>query len=325
MSIKHLLWEKRTEFRGGELSEYFDLGKLGRARPEELRFGLPEASRAEVVSCIGEKSALRGNWDTETCELDLAESPAEQTDTHVTVAIGREGDAIVVDGFGELLRARGKEEAIPVRVGLVHAQWQKFRNQIMNFVDAHKGRVYQKIHHPDLIRIPWLHGDERLELMKPEMPITSGTVLDIGANWGYWSHALTRLGLTCTAIDYNPKNALFVRKLRRAMSGTFEFRQMSVFDLPGVLSYDLVLGLNIFHHFLRYRDTFELFVDLLGRLDTDHMFFEPHCPEELAADDAYRNMEMDEFVQFIVDNSCMTQSRLLGTVTNGRKLYLLSR
>jgi hypothetical protein len=330
MSIKHAIWKKRTEYRFSTDS-CFDLDNPGSADPRELQYGIVEAYRQQALAAIGTKDVLKGDWDvlnrTITPSSTTATDVAGQADagTPVTLAIGRYGDPIVITGENQLRSLDDDHGEIPVRIAFVHPRWQRFRNQVLNFSDAHHGKVYQKIHHPDLIRVPYGHGDERLELMKPCMPIRSGTVLDIGANWGYWSHSLTRLGLACTAVDHNPKNALFVKQLRRAMNGSFEFVASSIFELPGPLTYDLILGLNIFHHFIRDQATFEKFCRLLESFDASYMFFEPHRPHELENGPVFKNMSEDEFVAFILERSCFNTSRLLGTTLNDRQLYFLTR
>ena len=255
MSIKYTLWKKRTEFRFRK-DECFHIDNLGSANPHELKFGIPNAFCDMATAAIGKTDVLKGDWDRLERRLASdghAESDDVQSESPVTLAIGRDGDPIVVTGEQQLIRLDTATNEIPVRIAFVHPQWQRFRNQVLNFAGAHRNVVYQKIHHPDLIRAPYGHGDERLELIAPHMPITNGTVLDIGANWGYWSHVMTRLGLKCTAVDHNSKNALFIKRLRRAMNRSFEFIESSIFDLPGPLTYDLILGLNIFHHFIEHR------------------------------------------------------------------------
>jgi len=327
MSIKYSLWKKRTEFRLRK-DDCFHIDNPGSANPHELRYGITNAFRDAATAAIGKTDVLKGDWDR--LERRLASdgdtgSNDVQGGSPVTLAIGRDGDPIVVTGEQQLIGLNTATDEIPVQIAFVHPQWQRFRNQVLNFAGAHRNVVYQKIHHPDLIRVPYGHGDERLELITPHMPITSGTVLDIGANWGYWTHVMTRLGLRCTAVDHNSKNALFIKRLRRAMNRSFEFIESSIFDLPGPLTYDLILGLNIFHHFIRDPAMLEKFCGLLGRLDAKYMFFEPHCFEELDKPEIYKNMAEEEFIAFILERSCFTDSEEIGLARNGRRVFLLRR
>jgi hypothetical protein len=328
MSLKHEFWKWRTSFRPNDQDDCFAINNLGVANPGELRFVIDDSTREKMLALIGKQSVLGGDWDLkkESFSADTTEESPADVGAPVTLVIGRDGDSIILEGVGQVLTAlQGGKGEIACRIAFVHPEWQKFRNQIMNFSDSHKGSVYQKIHHPDLIRVPWGHGDERLDLIAPHMPMTSGTVLDIGANWGYWSHAMSRLGLQPLAVDHNPKNGYFLRKLRRAMAGTFEFKPDSVFDLPGKLHYDIILGLNIFHHFIRKKEMLDRFVDLLGRFDAKYLFFEPHRKSELEEEECYHNMDEDEFIEFIFSHSCFTSSKHIGTARNGRQVFLLAR
>jgi biotin synthase-related radical SAM superfamily protein len=54
------------------------------------------------------------------------------------------------------------------------------------------------------------------------------------------------------------------------------------------------------------------------------MFFQPHRPEENQMKEAYKNYNKVEFVQFIIDNSCLLYSKIIGE-ENGRTIYKLWR
>jgi hypothetical protein len=55
------------------------------------------------------------------------------------------------------------------------------------------------------------------------------------------------------------------------------------------------------------------------------MLFEPHRFDEPMMAAAYRNLDGEAFVSFILENSCLRSSRLIGQAEDGRGLYLLSR
>lgn len=267
---------------------------------------------------ISEESGEEEDWESE--------SPFYEYD-EVTVCIGRNGHILLRDGKHRLSIAKILElEKIPVVVGLRHEQWDDFRREILRWTESRGGKSYQPFTHPDLQDIPAQHDDRRLELMIDHLPLTRGTLLDIGAFFGYFCHRFEEVGFRCTAVENHPRNIYFMRKLREAEERDFEIQDRSIFEGKGSLNYDVVLALNIFHHFIKDRDKFRLFKNsLLKRIDAEIMFFESHCTDDYVMNDAYKNFEPDEFAQFIVDNTCFNRFRQIGTVSRGRRLYMIER
>ena len=56
---------------------------------------------------------------------------------------------------------------------------------MLNFCDAHKGVVYQKIDHPDLGRVPYCHGDERLPRNSATRAVK--TIRPLPSNGTFWT------------------------------------------------------------------------------------------------------------------------------------------
>jgi hypothetical protein len=107
----------------------------------------------------------------------------------VTVRIARTGEFLFEDGRHRLAIAKILAlPQIPVRVTWRHREWYLFRLQILDYARRHGGKLYQPITHPDLSDIPAAHEDIRFRLIKSSLPLKGGTLLDIGANWGYFCH-----------------------------------------------------------------------------------------------------------------------------------------
>lgn len=244
----------------------------------------------------------------------------------ISVCIGRDGDLLFEDGRHRLAMAKIlKIERIPIKITTVHKLWHNFRMEIVNYTREHGGRIYQQLSHPDLASLPATHTSDRLELLSANLPVQSGIVLDIGSHWGYWSHRFDEMGFKCHAVESSVRNAYFLKKLCRAGGKRFEIHNCSVFDYDVSFKIDIVLGLNIFHHFLKDVGSFGKLTGLLNRLDMDAMFFEPHIQGESTMRGAYRDFSNDEFVSFILENSCLNSSKHIGQAQDGRQLYLLTR
>jgi len=156
--------------------------------------------------------------------------------------------------------------------------------------------------------------------------IKEGSLLDIGANLGYFCHVFEENGYDCYAVENDPFTVRLMQKLARAENRKFKIISGSVFDSPEIRNthFNVVLALNIFHHFIKTREGFENLVDLLKNLEMDELFFEAHSPDEQQMVNAYRNYTPEEFVEFILENSSLKKSYLISKGENGRSLYRLS-
>ena len=91
-----------------------------------------------------------------------------------------------------------------------------------------------------------------------------------------------------------------------------------------LISYDVVLALNIFHHFLKTEDKYNQLREFLPRLRAREMFLSCHNPSEGQMMRAYRNLSPDEFIEFVIDNSVFRKAELVGYTEAFRSLYRFS-
>jgi hypothetical protein len=242
----------------------------------------------------------------------------------VTVRIGRNGEFLFEDGRHRLAIAKILGlPLIPVRVTWRHREWYLFRLQILDYARRHGGKIYQPITHPDLSDIPAAHGDGRFQLIRSHMPIKEGTLLDIGANWGYFCHRFEEEGFHCYAVEKSSEDFYFLNRLRLAEGRKFTVVHADIFEFWEKKEFDVVLALNIFHHFLKSQETYERLVRYLQGLRTRVMFFEPHLPDEPQMEGAYRNFEPEEFVRFIADNTGLKRWECIGHGEENRPIYRL--
>jgi hypothetical protein len=241
----------------------------------------------------------------------------------IKVSIDRNGSFLLEDGKVRLaiVKALGIER-IPVVVTRRHYRWARFKEDVFLYSQEQPKGAYQPMIHPDLQKIPAHRKEDRWELIVDNLPLPSGTVLDIGANWGYFCHKFEDLGFDCFAVERNYRWLYFLRKLRDIENKRFEIIPQSVFDLKRK-KYDIVLALSIFHHFLRSKALYNKLTKLLGELDMKIMFFEPHETGH-GFPGAYIDYSETEFIGYIIENSCLSKHKLLGRTERGRNLYLLS-
>jgi hypothetical protein len=242
----------------------------------------------------------------------------------ISVRIGRDGDLLFEDGRHRLSIAKLLGlPTVPVKVTVRHRQWFDFVREVEQYAREHSGKVYNVVPHPDLSHIPALHGSERLDLILANLPMDRGTVLDIGAHWGFFCNQLEQRGFDCVAVEAMPQHVYFMNRLKRATNRQFEVVECSIFDYRARSEFDIVLALYVFHHFLKTKELHDLLIELLGRLKMRSMIFGCHNHDQDGMQDAYRNYEPEEFVKFILQHSNLQKSKLIGHEAGRRAIYLL--
>lgn len=252
-----------------------------------------------------------------------------EKDDEVAINISRKGRPLFADGGHRLSMAKilGLKK-IPVAVIKRHAKWVAFRNEVKNFAEKLPGgMLYQTAYHPDLADIPYAHGGERWPAIRDSIKTRKGKVLDIGANFGLFCYKLERaFGLDCLAVEVNPQEVYFAKKLRDSVDANFTVRTQSVFDLSQdeVGSFDVVLALYIFHHFLKRKSEFEKLVEFLNNLNCHELFLGVHNPKEVQMEGVYKNFMPEEFVDFVAKEANLRNKELILKAKGGRAMYRLS-
>ncbi|MFT4926954.1 MAG: 2-polyprenyl-3-methyl-5-hydroxy-6-metoxy-1,4-benzoquinol methylase [Phenylobacterium sp.] len=242
----------------------------------------------------------------------------------VSVCIDRHGRLLFEDGRHRLCIAKLlKLKSIPVQVSLRHTKWFDFCQKVEQYSTHFRGRVYAPLPHPDLDNFPTIQGGERFKIISEALGDCSGTLLDIGAHWGYFSHRFEKLGMTCTAVEHETRHLYFLGQLRTAVGAKFDIYDGSIFDFK-LNHFDVTLALNIFHHFLKQPETFEQLKHFLQQLDTKCLIFQPHLHNSRQMKGAYRNFKPLQFVDWVLKNTGLSQAKRLGAAKDGRPIYLLT-
>lgn len=262
----------------------------------------------------------------ELSSLEKTYNPIKRED-EITVSVGRFGDLLFSNGAHRLAIAKLLNiEKIPVRIAVRHPQWVNFRREILLYAKNHGGKIYQLITHPDLSDMPAFHkSEDRYQIIVKNLSPKSGRLLDIGANWGYFCHKFEDEGFDCYAVENDKTNIYFLKKIKRAENKKFKIITASILERQGIknLEFEVVLALNIFHHFLKKKADYLDFLNFLKNLKMKEIFFEPHLSDELQMKDAYKNYPNEEFVEFILENSILNYAKCIGEAKDGRKIYKL--
>lgn len=254
----------------------------------------------------------------------------------IDVNIGRNGEYLFQNGVHRLSIAKILGiKYVPVMVFVRHKKWQEFREFVFSYAQQQpKGKLYQPIVHPDLADVPYDLDDHNcqdlMESIERHLGKEKGIMLDIGANLGFFCHKFEDLGYHCYAIEQDPVIFRMSEKIRIAENKKFEAINRSVFEVEFVktMKFDVVLALNIFHHFLKRKTEFFQLKDLLKNLKMDELFFESHLGRSIDRDqmkDGYVNYTETEFGDFLLRHTSLNKSELIYTAKNGRKVFKLSK
>jgi len=273
---------------------------------------------------IEEFDRRREEWDRLFAKIKKEGYKKGWHEDEVSLNIGRNGEMIFNNGRHRLTFAKLlKIDKIPVKVTARHKNWVAFKREILEYSQNYKHRIYEKLTHPDLVNIPSVHKGKRYDIIRENLTVKKGKLLDIGCHWGYFCHQFEEEGFECYCVEKSRLNLYFLEKLKRAGNKKFEIIPYSVFEIPEdtLVECDVVLALSVFHHFIKKEKIYKNLVKFLNVLKGKEMFFEPHNPEEPHMKEAYKNFTNDEFADFIIKNSHFSNFEIIGYSEVGRPLY----
>lgn len=245
----------------------------------------------------------------------------------VTISIGRHGDLLFSDGAHRLAIAKLLGiPSIPVVVAVRHEEWMDFRKELLRYVREDGRSNCQPLAHPDLGDIPaGRECDDIFTMIRESVSAQRGRLLDIGAKSGFFCHRFEDEGFDCYAVEDSEVHLYFLNKLKRAENKGFRIIPESALDCREIrtMPFEVTLALDVLHYFLRTRDSYGRFVSLLEDLSTNMLFFAPHLPNEAQTPGVFKRYSADEFVEFLLSNSRLTESECIGKTRDGRPLYKL--
>jgi hypothetical protein len=261
----------------------------------------------------------------------LKENRIKEIENEMIVYIGSEGELILRNGQHRLSIAKLLNlEKVPVQILDRHKNWLKFRKEILTYIRREmKGKALQPLLHPDLSDIPSLWSEKRFEIVRRGLTIKSGTLLDIGAHWGYFCHKFEEIGFQCTAMEGSMRNVYFMKNLKRAERLNFNIISKSIFDdkncedFEDDLNFDVVLALNLFNQFvdIEKNDLYSKFAEIFGKLKAKEMYFqipEHEVMQQLrkTSECKNRSFSSQELIDFIIKNTHFTHAEKIGEERN---------
>jgi len=260
----------------------------------------------------------------------LKENMIKEIVNEIVASIGPEGELIHRNGQHRLTIAKLlKLDKIPIQILYRHKDWLRFRKQIVSYLKKKfNGKTYQPLLHPDLCDIPSIWSDKRFKLIKQKTAVKKGTLLDVGAHWGYFCHKFEDLGFQCTAMEDSERNLYFMKKLKKAERLKFNILSQSIFNeakdeiLKEELNFDIVLALNLFRQFKGMEEDliFKL-KKIFSAIKAKEVYFQ--IPEQDGAlqlcknaDGKSKNLSPREFIGSIIENSPFIDIERIGEERN---------
>lgn len=237
----------------------------------------------------------------------------------IKISINFLGQIIIEAGHIPFIYSLIHNEDIEAIVIERSKRWQTFKMDL-----SARQQIYSPLSHPDLSEIKTVTLGKRFDIIKKELGIKKGEVLDLGSDWGYYCHKFEEIGFDCTAIEISSESLSFMRKLHRAQNRRFKIIRANILT-ESVLEYDIVLAFSIFHHFLRTENNFNLFKKFLNNLRIKQMYFLSYLPEDEKMPYVFTSLKPNEFADFILNNSILNKKQLLNYKSfRDRPLYKLS-
>ncbi len=261
---------------------------------------------------------------TPQSEILREEATLKARTDEISVRVARDGRLLFQDGRHRLAIAKILPlPEVPVTITARHPIWVETRKRLEFVAHQHSGQLYHPLCHPDLANLPTAHGHERWDLIHAVLPPPPGLALDLGASFGYFSHRLESAGFDVVAVEVAETELTYLRLIRNATYRRFQVVSDSFLDLSGELHFDVVLALNIFHHFIRTQEQMARLRDFLGRLHTNVLIFEPHLPSEEPMQTSFLNPGPEEFARLVGEWTGLGSIRPLGEAADRRRLFVL--
>jgi len=210
-------------------------------------------------------------------ELHVGASPPSAED-EIIVTIDANGQMLLEDGQHRLAIAKLLNlKSVPVKVAARHSDWCRFRRTLRCYArELPAGRFSTPLLHPDLADLPTEQDDDRYELLRGFLPATRGTVCDLGACWGYFSHRFEQDGLRCYAVEPCPRSYQILDRLRLAENRRFQTAASWQCGYPAQKTFDAILLLNAFDGVADGEERFPQLIRALQVLGGEAIFL--HIP-----------------------------------------------
>lgn len=245
----------------------------------------------------------------------------------ISVAVGRDGQFLTGHGKHRLSIVKIiKIDSIPINIIIRHKKWVQFKSYLIHYLRKKRRGNYKEIlNHPDLQNLPLKKGEISFDLVRNNISISKGTILDIGAEAGYFCHKFENEGYNCIALEDEPLNVYFLKKLKKIENKKFKIISKSLLELiqNDDIEIDAILSLGKLYEFLKSKESFLELKVFLNKLKLKELILGVKIPNRITKKNYYMTYSPDQFVDFILKNSCLDKAKFIRKTKMGRYLFKL--
>lgn len=230
----------------------------------------------------------------------------------VGICIGRNGEVILNNGRHRVACAKLLGiKSIPVTIDVRHSKWVAFCDSVDAYRKAHGGMLYAPVDHVDLKHLP-VRQPDRSGVIIEHMSPAGGSLVDLGAQWGLHAHKLHEYFDYTVAVEGDPTESMFLRKLWSVYEDRYNIAERDAVDfVVENPQWDCVLMMSVLHHIpIEQRDK------LFNALNAREMFFQFPSKEELEVPAA-------AWVRMILNTSCFNRVEQL--TNHDREIFHFKR
>lgn len=237
----------------------------------------------------------------------------------ITINIWRNWELLFNDWAHRLTIAKILNlKLIPVRIIWRHSNWFNFIKYLKSTLP--KQTSYQSLWHIDLdtnFKIDHPCYD-RFNLFKKYLPkaINNSKSLDIWWNIGFFTRELEKLWFNVYTIEHENFYLNILQKFKYFLWFKYNIIWEDIFQWKGIKEnkFDIVLALNIFHHFIKTKEFYEKLIIFLNNLKTNLIIFEAHNIKEEQMKNSYKNYNSIEFVNFIMKQTWLNKYKKIWVI-----------
>lgn len=251
----------------------------------------------------------------------IKSSGLKKSKDEITVRIGRFGELIFENGRHRLSIAKILSiSKVPVIITWRHKKWNKFQLLLNKFKNkSETDCLFPEIQNPD-IEIPTNRIDYKYQIIKTNLQFEGGTLLDIGANLGYYCHKFENDGFKCFAIEWDEDKFTLLNEYKIISKKNFTAIKSEKFELIEKTRFDVVLAFNVFHYGLNDSESFNKMELYLKHLKVKTIFFDLSFPKH-SKKEVNNNLSIDEFIKFLCNNTGLTEWKCISDPTSINPLY----
>ncbi len=243
----------------------------------------------------------------------------------IALMIGRKGNLVFFDGRHRLSIAKLlKIPEIPIKIIARHKKWMEFRYNLLLYIQNEmKNKFSHSFKHPDLKNIPIYEGDSIFNMIKKNLTLTCGSLLDLSPKLGYICHRFETEGYKCLAFEKNPHNLYFLTMLKSIEGWNFKIIEPVQLDnnMHENLEIDIILILDIFDYYFTDNESNLLLIKVLEKFKPKELLIGINIPKNFQKIGYRKNLAYNDILNLITETSRFKAPRFIGKANDGTLFY----